>query len=37
MRVVVGELAIALDQSADDGPMLSVPGLHVMPVQVSRV
>ena len=35
--VLFGELATALDQSADDDPMLRVPGLHVMPVQVSRV
>ena len=35
--VLFGELATALDQSADDDPMLRAPGLHVMPVQVSRV
>ena len=34
--VLFGELATALDQSADDDPMLRVPGLHVMPVQVGR-
>ena len=34
--VLFGELAIALDQSPDDDPMLRVPGLHVMPVQVGR-
>ena len=35
--VLFGELATALDQSPDDDPMLRVPGLHVMPVQVERV
>ncbi|MDE2969331.1 MAG: molybdopterin-dependent oxidoreductase [Chloroflexota bacterium] len=35
--VLFGELATALDQSPDDDPMLRVPGLHIMPVQVSRV
>ena len=35
--VLFGELAIALDQSADDDPMLRVPGLHVMPVRVAKV
>ena len=35
--VLFGELATALDQSANDDPMLRAPGLHVMPVQVSRV
>ena len=34
--VLFGELATALDQSADDDPMLRVPGLHVMPVQVAK-
>ena len=34
--VLFGELAIALDQSADDDPMLRVPGLHIMPVQVAK-
>ena len=34
--VLFGELAIALDQSSDDDPMLRVPGLHVMPVQVAK-
>ena len=35
--VLFGELATALDQSADDDPMLRVPGLHVMPVHVAKV
>ena len=35
--VLFGELATALDQSADDDPMLRVPGLHVMPVYVAKV
>ena len=35
--VLFGELATALDQSADDDPMLRVPGLHVMPVHVGKV
>ena len=34
--VLFGELAIALDQSTDDDPMLRVPGLHIMPVQVAK-
>ncbi len=34
--VLFGELATALDQSPDDDPMLRVPGLHVMPVQVAK-
>ena len=34
--VLFGELATALDQSPDDDPMLRVPGLHIMPVQVAK-
>ena len=35
--VLFGELASALDSSNDYDPMLRIPGLHVLPVQVEKV
>lgn len=35
--VLFGELAIALDSSNDYDPMLRIPGLHVLPVQVEKI